>query len=81
MLVPMETHSTSDFPGDVLTHFDWKPPKELKCPYTQPIPHINKKLSSLIALNLFQIVTVLFFIGILEKRKCIHIYNIIALSG
>ena len=29
---------------------DWKPPKQLKCVYTQPIPHTNKKLSSLIAL-------------------------------
>ena len=29
---------------------DWKPPKQFKCAYTQPIPHTNKKLSSLIAL-------------------------------
>ena len=29
---------------------DWKPPKQLKCAYTQPIPHTNKNLSSLIAL-------------------------------
>ena len=33
---------------------DWKPPKQLKCAYIQPIPHTNKKISSLIALNLFQ---------------------------
>ena len=41
---------------------DWKPPKQLKCAYTQPIPHTNKKLSSLLA-----------FIGVLEKRKCIYL--------
>ena len=29
---------------------DWKLPKQLKCAYTQSIPHTNKKLSSLIAL-------------------------------
>ena len=29
---------------------DWKQPKQLKCAYTQPIAHTNKKLSSLIAL-------------------------------
>ena len=35
---------------------DWKQSKQLKCAYTQPIPHTYKKLSSLIALKLYQTV-------------------------
>ena len=50
LLIIMRMMKTSEIKQFVFIIKDWKQPKQLKCAYTQTIPHINKKLSSLIAL-------------------------------